>query len=207
MDGFMKKEEIQPILQKEIQYSEEVANSVRLITTTYSFTPKPCPSIEGFLLYKNMNMEGVVATYKSNAVHPPLCLYQVCYTSSYETKYISHNCPQSFLALIPLQRTFPRTCILEETLQTRINDWFVKQDVDFEEQKKFSKLFHVVSNDKTKLEYLLKDRPLDQLADFPDMQAEMYGNACLLKLSSALASENQVKATLELAKKAYQLFC
>ena len=205
MNGFVDGKDGQGLLQREFQYDDDITEAISLLTSKYSYTPAACPNIESFALYKAMNLEGVIATYQSGSAEPPLCIYLVSYSKSQGTFYIIRNYRQVFLGLLLLQREYPRTCILKETLQTRINDWFVKEDVDFDNQKKFSKQFHVVSNDKASLELLLKDKPLDLLADFPEMEAELFGKRCLLKISNDPGSAYDVERLLELSNKVYHV--
>jgi hypothetical protein len=107
--------------------------------------------------------------------------------------------------LLRLSKEYPVTCIFKETLREKITDWFVKQDVDFVDQKKFSRKFHVVSGDKKKLGFLLFNKPLDELAAFPEMEAEINGNNCLFKISGNPVSPGETKQFIELAKKLYKI--
>lgn len=81
----------------------------------------------------------------------------------------------------------------------------MKQDVDFKEQKKFSRKFHVVSQDKEKLQILFLNKPLDELAAFPEMEVEINGNNCLFKVSGNPMSVDGTRKFIELAKKLYKI--
>jgi hypothetical protein len=207
MNNFLNDRELQKLLQAEIEYDEDVERCVGLITNEFSMQAAPCPSIEAFLLYRSFNEAGVVQTYNTISEHPETAIYQISYSWSLGgTKSVTRYYAQCFLALLHLPREYPSTCILKETLQTRVNDWFARQDVDFERQEKFSNRFHMVTHDRIKLEFLLKDRPLDELIDFPLMEAEIHGQYCLLKVSNDPASEYDLRQLIELTKKMYKVF-
>ena len=72
-------------------------------------------------------------------------------------------------------------------------DLFVKGDLDFKYQKKFSKKFHLVTKDKEKLVLLLENKPLDDLIQFPEMEVEICKKQCLFRLSENTMNMEEAK--------------
>ena len=200
MDELFNDKDIQQVSNRDLEYDEDIEACLNLLEKKFAIQNAPCPAIESFLLYKQFESVAVVGVYKSSAGEMDVAFYQLQYSWASGAKYVRRHYDQCFLALLTLGRSYPRTCITKETLQTRINDWFTKQDVDFIEQKKFSKMFHVATRDKQKLTSMLYDQSLDELTDFPEMEAEIWDNYCLFKESSNPASEYRTEQLIALTK-------
>lgn len=102
--------------------------------------------------------------------------------------------------LLELRKTYPLTYIYKETFRDKLVDWFVKGDIDFKDQKQFSRSFHVVSKDREKLSQLLLGKQLDSFLDFPDMLVEINGNRCMFRTSDQPLSEEGTRQFTNLAR-------
>jgi len=125
-----------------------------------------CTELTPFLIFKSMNRgiygPGITWSLKSINADPQMEVY-----------IVNNGGEECMLGLLSLNKEYPFTCIFRETLKEKINDWFVKQDVDFEEFKKFSDQFHMVSGDPSEIRSFLWNKPLDELTAFPEMEAEI----------------------------------
>jgi hypothetical protein len=111
-----------------------------------------------------------------------------------------------FSGLLRLRNEFPLTHVYKENLSIKVADWFIKADVDFKEQKKFSAKFHVVTKDKDKLTRLLQNKPLDELVQFPDLHLELSGYNLTYCLSPENAIEDDTVRFIQLTKLLKRIF-
>jgi hypothetical protein len=85
-------------------------------------------------------------------------------------------------------------------------NWLIKGDVDFKDYPLFSKKFHVVTKDKDRLNYLLYNKPLDELTEFPDMELEINGNQCFFRCSKQPMDQEITKEFVALGKLLLRVF-
>ena len=105
-----------------------------------------------------------------------------------------------------MTHSFPKTYVCKETIREWITDLFVNNEVDFEHCKKFSRKFYVLTEDKKQLSDLLQFKDLDELADYPDMELEFQGNACLFRSSRKCILPDEAEVFTELAKTLIGIF-
>jgi len=202
IDDFANDKEIQRLRKIRQEHDELIEECMAILIKEFSLEAALCTDIQSFFIYKSIESPEVIESFKSSTGHFDLEIYQVEYNwSSRVGRTNSSGTEQCFLGLLTLRKQYPHTCVFKETLQTIITDWFNNQDVDFREQKKFSRRFHVISQDRQKLEILLFNRPLDELAGFPEMEVELKDNQCLFKISGNPMSLNETKQFIHLAKK------
>lgn len=101
---------------------------------------------------------------------------------------------------IPLITSYPRTYIHKETLKEKIEDIFLKRDVDFTTSKSFSRRFQVLTENRNLLEKMFLSKSLDNLTNFPEMELEFYNNAALYRSSRKPISIEEAKIFCELTK-------
>ena len=162
--------------------------------------------LNDFMIFKSLRSPKISTALKSVNGNIELQVVLVQYTWWVAGGKLQSGNAESFLGLLKFRKDYPATCIFKETLREKISDWFVKQDVDFEDQKRFSGQFHVVSKDKEKLQMLLLDKPLDELAQFPDIEVELKGNYCLFKFSNRWLSRGEAHGFVELSKTLHKIF-
>ncbi len=176
------------------EHNKMVKASIMTVSKEFPLELADCTNLETFLVFQSLRSPVITYSFRSTDTDLPLELFVV-----------AHHAEECFIGLFTLNREYPFTCIFKETLKEKINDWFLKQDVDFEEQKKFSGQFHVVSRDSEKLKTLLWNKPLDELAVFPEMEIEINGKHCLFRTSAMPLSLEEAEHFTALAKKLWKI--
>jgi hypothetical protein len=201
-DDFANDKEIQRLRKIQREQDELIEECVGIVSKELLLEEKECTDIASFTLFKSLGPSGIHNEFRSTLDHLDMEVYLVWYQWRLHSGKINNSgTDECFLGLLSLKKEYPLTCIFRESMRTIITDWFIKQDVDFEEQKKFSRQFHVISQDKDKLKSLLWNKPLDELADFPEMEVEISGKQCLFKVSGNPVNEQESIRFIHLAKK------
>lgn len=204
-DDFANDKEIQRLRKARQEYAEMYDECIRVISTELFLEPASHRNMKGFVMFKTLNTPILSASFNSTAGNN-LQVSVVEYHSSYRTAKDSNSGTDIyFFGMISLQRNYPPTYIFRETAREKITDLFLKQDVDFSGQKKFSRKFHVITHDKEKLMPLLSDKPLDELAIFPELEIEINGQNCLFRVSRKPVSPEEAKQFVLLAKTIMQI--
>ena len=129
------------------------------------------------------------------------------YASSYPIgKYANRGVDQYLFGHITLPSRYPRTYIYKETLQEVIADLFLKREVDFDHSKSFSRKFHVLTEDKQRLETLMQSKNLDTLAEYPDMELEFNNTSLLFRNSRKSVSVEEATLFCHLTKALLSIF-
>lgn len=160
-------------------------------------------NFEQFVLYKQLREPDTMYTKQSATLPLQVSLVEIHNVSARNGE---HSRDYIVMGNLLLQREFPMTHIYQETVGARVADWFLKGDVDFKECKKFSRAFHVVSQDRERLRMLLSNKPLDELVKFPNLQLEIHGHSCVFRSSSDLVDEYHVAEFVDLAKTLQSVF-
>jgi len=111
-----------------------------------------------------------------------------------------------FFGHITLKSNYPGTYIHKETIREIIAEIFLNREVDFEHSKKFSRAFHVLTEDKYRLENLLQLKNLDSLVAYPDMELEFNKNTLLFRTSRKPVSVEESTLFCGLAKTLLTIF-
>jgi hypothetical protein len=206
-DDFANDKEIQRQRKARKEHDLMIGECVSLLKRQFSVEPGSCTDIESFLLFKSFESASIIESFQTVSGDLPIEVYQIEYHWSIRLgRGGSSGHDQCFLGLLTLKKGYPPTYIYKETFRTIITDWFIKQDVDFDDQKKFSKSFHVITADKDKLKIMLINKQLDRLAEFPDLEIELNGNHCLFKVSDKPMSPEDVKKFIDLSFKLLKIF-
>lgn len=200
-DDFANDKEIQRQRKIQQEYNKMIETSLQIISDQLHLTPASHKNMKPFLMFKTLGTPILTRSFKPANDDYPLQVSLVEYHLSYTTPR-AHNAGTDLylFGLLALRKSYPLTYIFEETIRERIVNWFIKGDVDFKEQKKFSRRFHVVTKDKEKLSLLLLNKLLDDLAAFPKMEIEINGNNCLFRVSKLPVSESEAEKFVRLAK-------
>jgi hypothetical protein len=157
-------------------------------------------------MFKNLQAI-VIESLKPIDANVPLLVSLVQYASSYSTgKYSNSGKDHYLFGYLVMKQSFPKTYVCKETIREKITDLFLRLEVDFENNKKFSKKFHVLTDDKSKLTNLLQFKKLDDLAPYPDMELEIHGNTCLFRSSRKSISIEETNAFCDLTKTLIKVF-
>jgi hypothetical protein len=173
---------------------EFVKECIAVISKRIPLEKADYEAMDSFLMYKSHGRrEGEPFVYDNYFSADYNLQVSVVSYAPHKTQTFEH-----LFGLFTLQKEFPLTYIFRETMKERIADFFVKADVDFKEQKKFSKAFHVVTKDREKLKLLFMGRQLDELAEFPEMEVEIKGKQCLFRASMGSIDEEEAEKFIKL---------
>lgn len=111
-----------------------------------------------------------------------------------------------FIGYFTCNTSFPRTYIHQETIKEKIEDIFLKQDVDFPQFRKFSSKFQVLTEDRFKLETILQGIDMDVLSKYPEMELEFLTNRIIFRSSRRSVSIKEALLFSELSKKLIRMF-
>jgi hypothetical protein len=183
---------------------EECVNLVRDELRAEATNPR---EISHTWLYKSFIEPGLVDCFACQIGKSELHIYHLEYQWSVQAGKLNRTGKsECFVGELSLNSKYPPTCIVPETIQFRIADWFRRQDVDFPEYRKFSRTFHVVTQDREKLKQDLKYKNIDVLASYPRMELEINGASCLFRVCGEPMDKENTNVFIELANVLAQLF-
>lgn len=199
-DDFAGDKEIQRMRRMEADYAKLLDDCVRITSEGLSLEPANHEDIGAFEIFKSIPSPLFIDAYASTRdglLQASFIEYQWVHQSGKDGKSTGIN--HCLVGLLELRKSYPLTYIYKETFRDRLVDWFVKGDIDFKDQKKFSNHFHVVSKDRERLSQLLWSKPLDDFLAFPDMLIEVNGNRCVFRVSQEPLSEEEARQFVGLA--------
>ncbi len=137
----------------------------------------------------------------------PLHVSAVEYSSSFPTaKYANSGTDQYLFGNFIMPKSFPKTYVCKETIREKITELFFRSELDFEHSKRFSRKFHVLTDDKNQLSELLQFKDLDTFVVYPVMELEIQGKNCLFRSSRKAISIQEAINFSELTKKLVKIF-
>jgi len=156
-------------------------------------------NLASFNIYKALgNDTSIISSYSSTQF--PLDVYLVeRFWTTVSKSARSYRLEHVFIGILNLKIRFPHTLIYKETLHEKIEDFFVRADLDLKGHKKFSSAFRVLTENKDQLTIQLNHPSLDDLATFPDMQLEIVDRMCMFRSSEEHLDENSSRKFVELA--------
>lgn len=199
-DDFAHNKEIQKARAERKAYEKMVKECLELIGEELNASVSGHINFKGFHLFKPLNAT-LNQSFKSDLNGKVVWISLVEYESAFPTARDSNGGSDQYLfGHISFRTQFPRTYIQKETLKEKIEDLFLKQDTDFKHSKKFSRKFHVVTEDKNKLAHLFQSKNLDALIDFPDLELEFLNNTALFRSSRKPISIEETQIFCDLTK-------
>ncbi len=199
-DDFADDKEIQRARAERKAYEKLVQECLELIGEELNASKSGHINLKGFNIFKPLDAT-LKQSLKSVINEKVIWVTLVEYESAFPTARDSNwGIDQYLIGHISFNTKFPRTYIQKETLKEKIEDLFLKQDTDFRHCKKFSKKFHVVTEDKNKLAHLFQSKNLDALTDFPDLELEFFNNAALFRSSRKPISMEEAQIFCNLTK-------
>ena len=194
-DDFENESNIRRFRQK-YDYDADLEESIEFLSRHYSLVQSKGADLNPFFIFQSFRSPVVIESLKTSQADIEIEFYIIQYERTPRTR-----AGECLICLLSFGKSYPHTCVYKETLQEKINDWFLKQDVDFEDQKNFSKNFRVVSKDPQRLRMLLNNRPLDELTEFPNMEMELNNNLCLVRVSGNSLSAGEAEELVRLTEK------
>jgi hypothetical protein len=92
---------------------------------------------------------------------------------------------------VTLSRDYGHLVIKKETLRDKLNELFQPLELDFEDDKQFSRRFYVLAKDKEKALYLITQDLRDELKKMrPDVYIEVINNVMMIANEQGAADES-----------------
>jgi len=197
-DDFANDRDVQKMRAEEKAHKEMIGRSLSILQQKLSLKESSHRNLKNFLMFKNL--EATVIDSYTAATGKPLHVSMVKYYSSVQIGRTTDSSDDNYLfGLFPTGKSYPRTYICKETIGQKIIDLFTKMEVDFDHSKKFSRTFHVLTEDKKRLQDMLLLKDLNPLAAFPEMEVEIQNSACLFRSSRKPISPEEAEEFSELA--------
>lgn len=205
-DDFADNKEIQRQREEIKAYEEMIEDVLDLVQRVLGVQKSAHMNFKRFHMFKSLS---ATVTHSMESVSPDnnlrVCLAE--YDDAFPTAKSANSGTDLYLfGHISLQSSYPRTYIHKETVKEKIEDLFLKRDVDFSESKKFSGKFQVLTEDKSKIQSLLQFKNLDDLVDFAELELELYENGALFRSSRKPISIEQASIFCNLSKTLLTIF-
>lgn len=187
-------------------YEKMIEDSLSVIRQELKMQDVDHINFKGFHMFRSLNAI-ITRSMKSLDQNYEIRVSLSEYTSSYPVPKNPNTGTDLYLfGHITLKNNYPRTYIHKETIKEKIEDVFLKRDVDFSESRRFSRKFQVLTENSNSLQNLLQFKNLDPLADFPDMELELSGNTALFRSSRKPVSTEEATSFSNLSKALLSIF-
>ena len=205
-DDLADNKSVQEIRAARKAYEDMIEAATEVLRTQLNIKEGNDDKLDHFAMFKNIEAY-VVASLHSVSQPNAFSVSLINYSSSVNTARQSYSVEDDYLfGRIRTKHTYPRTYIHKETIKEKLLDLFLKQDLDFDHSKLFSKTFQVLTEDKGKLLELFQFMELDPLANFREMEIELSGNECLFRHSRKPVSPEEAQNFCNLAKALLAIF-
>ncbi len=198
-DDFANDKEIQKIRAASKAYEQMIEDSFAVIRKELSMEPSSHINFKDFHMFKSLGAtitHSLKSVDNSKRVRVSLARYH----SSFPVPRNDNSGDDQYLfGHISFTTQYPRTYIHKETIREKIEDLFLKRELDFSLSKKFSGKFQVLTENKNRLQTLFQVKNLDVLTDFPEMELELFNNAALFRCSRKPVSVEEATMFCNLA--------
>jgi hypothetical protein len=197
-DDFASDKQIQKLRSEAKAYQMMIDESLAVVEKTFRMESASHKNLKGFGMVKSL---GATVNYSMTSKLGNRCLHVslVSYISSYPSGKSSNSGNDEYLiGFLDSGRNYPRTYIHKETIKEKLVDLLLKHDVDFVHSRRFSRNFQVLTEDKKGLQDLLELDDLNGLAEFPEMEVELYGQGLVFRNSRKPISLNEANAFVAL---------
>lgn len=192
---------MQRIREEKKAFLQMINGSIEFVTTELNLKPGSQPDLKSFLLVNALHEPIVMKSFSSSNPLLPIKLLIIQYYSEVRIGKVRNSGREGyFFAILTLKKEFPHTLIYPETLSEKIAEVFIKAEMDFKDQKKFSRKFYTLTKDKEKLFDLLINKPLNDLVTYKNMEVEINKNLCFLRCSRKPISKTEAVSFCQFAK-------
>lgn len=199
-DDFANDKEIQKIRREAKEYQERIDESLSIIKSELGIGEPAYENFENFSMFGNLNAT-ILDSYGTNNAPFKLLVFVAEYSTSYPVARGRNSGTDCYLfGYMDLIKQFPKTYICKETIREKISNLILRNETDFQDNKKFSRRFNVLTQDAKRLTDLLRFKDLDELTAFPNMEVEIHENACLFRNSRSSISPENAREFSMLAK-------
>ncbi len=205
-DDFANDKEIQKNRAAIKAYEKMIEDSLAVIGQALKVQDASHMNFKRFHMFKSLSAT-ITHSMKSTIPNKELRVSLAEYYSAAPTAKSSNSGSDLYLfGHIAFKSNYPRTYVHSETIKEKIEDIFLKRDVDFPNSKKFSRRFQVLTEDKKRLQDLLQFKKLDDLNDFPEMEIEFSDNSALFRSSQKPISIDEATIFCDMTKVLLSIF-
>ncbi|MFZ1528663.1 MAG: hypothetical protein WAT19_07930 [Ferruginibacter sp.] len=205
-DDFADDKEIQQIRAAEKAYLNMVNEALELIKRNLNVIDSSHINLKGFHMFKSL-YPILRQSMKSVNSNKKLRISLASYSSSFPTaKSANSGTDQYLFGHLETKNKYPRAYFHRETIKEKIENIFLRRDVDFKNSRAFSRKFQALTEDKDQLLNLLQFKDLDILTNFPEMEFEFCNNTMLFRTSRKAISVEEASIFCELSKAMEKLF-
>jgi hypothetical protein len=199
-DDFANDKEIQKNRAAIKAYEKMIEDSLSVIRQELKVQDASHINFKGFHIFKSLSAT-ITHSMKSTIPNKELRVSLADYYSAAPTaKSLNSGTDLYLFGHISFKTNYPRTYVHRETIKEKIEDIFLKRDVDFTNSRKFSRRFQVLTEDKKRLQDLLQFKKLDDLTDFPEMEIEFCNSSALFRSSRKPVSIEEATTFCDLTK-------
>lgn len=205
-DDFANDKEIQKARAEIKKHEKLIEDSLSVIKQELGVKDASHTNFKGFHMFKSLRAT-ITQSMKSVVQNKELRISLATYSSAFPTAKSSNSGSDQYVfGYILSKNNYPRTYIHKETIKEKIEDIFLRRDVDFPESRKFSRRFQVLTEDADKLKKIFQTKDLDSLANFSEMELEINKNMILFRSSRKSVSVDEANIFCDLAKVLVTIF-
>lgn len=205
-DDFANDKQIKKMRADADAFNSMMVESIRAIKESFAIKNVSHKNLKGFGMFKALQPT-INETLGSSEKYPNLTIILATYHSAYPIPRNPNSGVDYYLfGHIRLTKAFPNTYICKETIREKIANLVLKSDLDFDHARKFSSRFHVITEDKIQLSDRLQTKDLDCLSEYPDLEIEIYKQACLFRSSKKSVSPSEADSFCNLTKFMVKIF-
>ena len=207
IDDFDNDKEIQRIRKEQAEYEKMIGESKEVIRRKFRMEKVSDSVLDEFWMIRSLTAPAVYETIKSENQVSPFEVSIVEYHSQYRTPRSSNGGDDHyFFGLLTTKKPYPPTLVYPEGIKEKIANIFTKAEVDSKENKKFSRKFYVLTEEKERVQQAFSFLSLDELAQFGQLEFELKDNHCLFRNSRKPISNREAIQFCDLAEKMIAIF-
>lgn len=164
-------------------HKKMIEDSLSIISEAFCMKKSSHKNLKNFYRFKGLEATlnyTMSSTIENRRLHVSLATY---FSSVPMPRVHNSGTDQYFFGFFECQHRYPRTYIHKESIKEKLVDLVLKKDVDFQNSKRFSRNFQLLTEDKKSLHDILQLQNLDELADFPDLEVELFDQALVFRSS------------------------
>jgi len=162
--------------------------------------------LEKFFIYSSRNSPELIDVWEISKGGATFYLCNVAFETTLNIRgYVSslnriqkHN---YFYGFLKPSRNFGTSLIRPETIQDKINELFIKTEVDFKEHKAFSSKYYCVAQDKEKFKKAMSLSLMEYLSSLKYIELEFNEDGCLFRLEHSIANKEDAFKFLFIGQK------
>jgi hypothetical protein len=164
-------------------------------------------NLERFEMYKAIETPVSTIYYEPKSELFPVKVFLVAFQWTFRSPRNSDTGTDHYLfGWLTLPKKFPPTYIYKGSFGDKLADLFVKSDTQLPGNKKFSRMFRILTEEKMELRQLVDHKSLDELTAFPGLVMEINGQDCFFRVSDNPLDEGIAEDFVALTKLVYRLF-